>query len=70
MLNENGASAARAPAAPLGLTPSYVDSFVRHPSFWKVELTTVQLEAQFDLAHITADQTKFDYVISAWTQKS
>ncbi|XP_035217728.1 uncharacterized protein LOC118191048 [Stegodyphus dumicola] len=40
---------------------------IKPPPFWKVSPTLwfAQLEAQFDIAGITVDSTKFNHVISA-----
>lgn len=40
---------------------------VKPPPFWKTDpkVWFLQLEAQFELANITADSTKFNYVVSA-----
>lgn len=40
---------------------------VKTPPFWKAEpkLWFIQLEAQFDLSGVTADTTKYNYVVSA-----
>lgn len=68
MTNEREETGARAqPATPIQ-TPSYVDRVaVKPPPFWKAEpnIWFVQLESQFQLAQVTADETKYNYVVSA-----
>lgn len=40
---------------------------IKPPPFWKADpkIWFIQLEAQFDIAHITSDTTKYNYVLSA-----
>lgn len=50
------------------LTPAEISRVgVKPPPFWKTNPTLwfIQLESQFALANITADETKFHYVVSA-----
>lgn len=49
-------------------TPAHVNRVaVKPPPFWKAEprVWFVQLEAQFQLAGINTDETKFNYIVSA-----